>query len=339
VTGASALARVSLGRFGSVRLAVNQRRESLDSSGVIRDVPVGGSSGGGGGRGGGSQPPRFDVRSFVLDRHVDVYSTGAEWQAQPVARLGTVIGVAANIQQRPAGVTEKAPTWLAGVSFAATGDLRLHASAARKIRVPSIDQLFNASAGNPALRAERANEIDAGADYRLGSSTTIGVSAFSTHARDFIERTSPMPFQNQDRYRFRGAELTGHTTAISRLELRGSYSFLDSEEVTMSGTAPLQTRPRHRAAVEWIWTPLARSTLRGSIYGVGAQIYDSRGAVPVQREFDGFTLVDVGFTRTLARRFEVAFDVSNLFDQLYDQSYALPREGRAAVLTLKVRPD
>jgi hypothetical protein len=31
------------------------------------------------------------------------------------------------------------------------------------------------------------------------------------------------------------------------------------------------------------------------------------------------------------------FDVTNLFDQFYDQSYALPREGRAALLSLRAR--
>jgi hypothetical protein len=33
----------------------------------------------------------------------------------------------------------------------------------------------------------------------------------------------------------------------------------------------------------------------------------------------------------------VAFDVTNTFDQLYDQSYGLPREGRTATLTLRAR--
>jgi outer membrane receptor protein involved in Fe transport len=52
---------------------------------------------------------------------------------------------------------------------------------------------------------------------------------------------------------------------------------------------------------------------------------------------DPYTLVDLGFTQTLARRLDVAFDVTNLFDELYDQSYGLPREGRAAVLTLRFK--
>jgi outer membrane receptor protein involved in Fe transport len=76
---------------------------------------------------------------------------------------------------------------------------------------------------------------------------------------------------------------------------------------------------------------VAGSSLRGAAYYVGPQLYDSRGSDPVQVQADAYTLVDVGFTQVLTRRYEVAFDVSNSFDQLYDQGYGLPREGRTAV--------
>jgi outer membrane cobalamin receptor len=337
VTGSSALARLDMERFGWLRLAINQRREAFDSSGVIRDVPASGSSGGGGGggRGGGSSPATFGVRSFAVDQHVDVYSTGAEWQIRPVTRLGTVVGAAVNRQERPGGDAETAPTWLAGLTFDATDMLRLHASATRKIRVPSIDQLFNTSAGNPELRSEHANGADAGADYRLGTTSTIGVSVFSTHARDFIERLSGLPFENQERYRFKGTELTIQTARVPRLDLRGTYSYLHSVSVTPDGTRPLQTRPRHRGSLEWIWSPIPSSGVRGAVYRTGSQLFDSRGATPVQMATDSYTLVDLGFTQRLARRVDLVFDVTNLFDRLYDQSYGLPREGRAAVLTLR----
>jgi len=343
ITGSSALGRLDLERFGWLRVALNQRREAFDSDGVIRDVATTGSSGGGGGggggRSGGSSPASFGVRSFALDRQVDIYSTGAEWQVRPIARLGTVIGAAVNVQQRPGDVTETAPTWLAGVSFDATDLLRLHASATRKIRVPSIDQLFNTSSGNPDLRSEHANGVDAGADYRVGTASTVGVAVFSTHARDFIERLSGLPFANQDRYRFRGAELTVQTARIPRLDLRGGYSYLHSVSATPTGTRPLQTRPRHRGSLEWLWSPIAASTVRGAVYQTGSQFFDSRGATPVQMQADAYTVVDLGFTQRLARRFELALDVMNLFDRLYDQAYGLPREGRAAVVTLRVRAN
>lgn len=342
VTGGSALGRLDLDKFGWLRLAFNQRQEAFDSSGVIRDVATGGSGGGGGGggrSGGTTVPASFDVRSFSLDNHVNVYSTGAEWQVRPATRLGAVLGAALSAQQRPGNVTETAPAWLAGLTFDATTMLRLHASAAHKIRVPSIDQLYSTSAGNPDLRVERANSADVGADYRLDATSSVAVSAFTTHARNFIERITGQPFENQYRYNFSGFELTFQTARIPQLNLRGGYSFLDAENVTPEGTRPLQTRPRHRGSLEWVWSPIAASAVRGVIYQTGSQLFDSRGANPVQIPAAGYTLVDLGYTQRLARRFELAFDVANLFDSLYDQAYGLPRDGRAAVLTLRVRTN
>jgi outer membrane cobalamin receptor len=342
VTGGSALARVDIGRLGRLRLAVNQRRESFESDGTIRDVrnsSSGGGSGGGGGggRGGSSQPSTFGVRAFTIDQHVDVYSMGGEWQARPAPRVGVVLGAAVNAQQRPGGLTDTAPTWLAGVSYDAATAIRLRASATRKIRVPSIDQLFNTSSGNAALGAEHAYSVDAGADYRLDPASEVTVSVFTTHAHDFIERDSGEPFANQDEYRFRGAEITVRTSRIPRLVLSGSYSFLDADERTAAGTRPLQTRPRHRGSAVWSWKAIAGSIVRGAAYHAGAQLYESRGADPVLMDAAPFTLVDLGFTQTVARRFDIAFDVTNLFDRLYDQAYGLPREGRAAMLTLRAR--
>jgi outer membrane cobalamin receptor len=343
ITGGSALGRLDLEKFGWLRLAVNQRRESFDSNGVVRDVAVGGAPGGGGGGGGGGRGggaggatrTTYDVRSFALDRYVDVSSAGAEWEVRPAKRVGAVLGTAVNAQHRPDGGARTEPTWIAGVSYDATTAVKLRASATRKIRVPSIDQLFNTSSGNPALRPEHSFGVDVGAAYRFDTTSSLDVSVFSTSARDFIERESGQPFENHDRYRFRGAEVTLQTTAVPRLGLRGGYSFLDSDDLTAG--APLQTRPRHRGSLEWIWTPLPASAVRGAVYRTGSQLYDSRGAVPVQREVSGYTLLDAGFTQTISRRYDIAFDVTNLFDENYDQSYGLPREGRSAILTLRAR--
>jgi outer membrane cobalamin receptor len=341
VTGSSALGRVDLQRYGSLRLAINQRREAFESDGVVRDVPItpsGGSGGGGGGRGGGgggSQPPQYDVRSVVIGDHVDVYSAGAEWEVRPLKKLGAVLGAALNHQDRPDGLSDTAPTWLAGLTYDATTAWRLHTSASRRIRVPSIDQLFNTSSGNPALRSEHTYGVEVGAEYRLTAASSVAVAGFATDAHDFIERQSGQPFQNQDQYQFRGAEVSAATSWIPRVTLRGAYSFLDSEDVTTGRM--LQTRPRHRTSLDGTWKPWPSSVVRSAVSYTGTQLYDARGTTPVQMQADPYALVDLGFTQTLATRFDVGFDVTNLFDELYDQSYGLPREGRAAVLTLRFR--
>jgi outer membrane cobalamin receptor len=261
-----------------------------------------------------------------------------EWQFHPSLKLGTVLGAAVNWQKRPGDDGAAEPTWIAGLSYDATSALRLHASMTRKVRVPSIDQLYGATAGNPALRSERAYGVDMGAERRLGRASTVGVSAFVTHAKDFIERRAGAPFDNQGTYRFTGAELSVQTAPLDRLDVRGSYTFLDSVDVTAGTTQrQLQTRPRHRGSLEWTWTPVPRTFLRGSAQHVGRQLYDSRGSEPVQFMADAYTLVDLGVTHALTRRYEVSFDVTNVFDQSYEQAYGFPREGRAALLTLRAR--
>ena len=130
---------------------------------------------------------------------------------------------------------------------------------------------------------------------------------------------------------------TDSAARIPKLDLRGAYSYLHSVSVADGVTRPLQTRPRHRGSLEWVWTPMSASAVRGAVYQTGSQLFDSRGAIPVQMRADSYTLVDLGFTQRLTRRFDLAFDVTNLFDRLYDQAYGLPREGRAALLTLRAR--
>ena len=340
VTGGTALARVDLERLGWLRVAVNQRREAFDSTGTIRDVSAaggaGGGGGGGGGRGGGSGRATFDVRSFALDQYVDVWSAGAEWQARPAARVGTVIGAAVNGQRRVGQDAELTPTWIAGLSYDATADLRVHGSATRKVRVPSIDQLYSTTAGNAALRSERAYGLDLGVDRRLGQDSAVEVSGFVTHARDFIERLSGLPFENQGTYRFAGVEVSARTTAIDRLTVRSTYTFLDSVDVTEGAVnRRLQTRPRHRGSLQWSWAVAPASAIRGAAQYVGRQFFDSRGSTPVQLAADAYALLDLGVTQRLGRGYEITFDVTNVFDQRYDQSYGLPREGRTALLALR----
>ena len=87
--------------------------------------------------------------------------------------------------------------------------------------------------------------MDVGADQQVGRVSTVGISAFVIQAHDFIERISGSPFENQDRYRFAGTEVTLQTAAIERVNLRGSYTFLDSVDVTPdAANRRLQTRPR-----------------------------------------------------------------------------------------------
>ena len=344
VSGASALARIDLGRGGWLRLAVNQRREAFASSGVIRDVLVSGAgsgtgAGGGAGRGARQQPAvaTYALRSFDTDQHTDVYSAGTEWEFHPIARLGVAMGGAINWQGRVDAATDAEPTWIAGLSYDLTQTVRLHASASHKIRFPSVDQLYDESAGNPLLQPEQAYAVDAGVDRQLGAASRAGLSIYSTGADNFIERNQGAIFVNRDRYRFSGAEVEFETRLIPRLDLRTAYTFLDSTELGGGNGAELQYRPRHRATLEAEWRLPSQFSARAAVYGVADQRYYSRGTTPIAARAGDYTVVDASVTRRFTRQLDLVFGVTNLFDALYEQAYGLPREGRAAFLTLRTR--
>jgi len=356
ISGSAVLGRLDLRRAGWLRLGMNQRRESFDSEGVIRDVVVGGPGGGGGTGGGGGggtgggggggggglggvRPPvTYGLRPFAIDQHLDVYSAGAEWQFHPVNKLGAVLGSAVNWQSRVNAAGEIEPTWIAGVTYDATEAVRVHTSVTRKIRFPSIDQLYNASSGNADLAPERAYGVDAGVSRTWRNATRISVSAFSTRAENFIERDAGARFTNRDRYRFTGVEGELDVRPLARLELRTAYTFLDSVDLTPgTGEAELHYRPRHRAMLDAQWRFSSRLNAGGTVEGVADQKYYSRGATPVQASADDYVLVGARVAYQLSSQYEVMGGVTNLFDVLYEQSYGLPREGRTGFLTLRAR--
>lgn len=346
ISGAQLLGRFDLGRAGWLRLTFSGRREAFDSAGMIRDVPLGGSTrggggaggGGGGGRGGGSAGHTYGLRAFDDNRHVDVYSTGAEWEFTPVSRTGVVLGVAEDWQQRPVTGRQARLSWLAGVSFDATRNVRLHAAATHKIRFPSIQQLYDEAAGNLGLRPEQANEVEVGVDRTWGKTAQLSVTGFSTLATYFIERESGARYMNHDRYRFSGMEAVLGTRVVPNLDLRASYSFLDSRNLSpASAVSDLQYRPRHRTTVDTRWTLPSRFSARAVLSYVADQVYYSRGVPAIQARAGDYALVDLAVTRTLAAGYEVTVGVQNVFDQLYEQAYGLPREGRTVLATIRGR--
>jgi vitamin B12 transporter len=123
------------------------------------------------------------------------------------------------------------------------------------------------------------------------------------------------------------------------MDLRTAYTFLDSVNLGGGTGAELQYRPRHRASLEAAWQFAPAFTARASVYGVADQVYFSRGAVPIETHAGDYTLVDASLTRTLASRCDVVFTVNNLFDELYEQAYGVPREGRTAFLALRLRVE
>ena len=117
--------------------------------------------------------------------------------------------------------------------------------------------------------------------------------------------------------------------------------------VDVSGnTVPLVPEVLATAGVSWTYAP--RSRVNVNLRHVGRERFDNDQANSFPRHMPAYTLADAKLEHALARRWEVALEVRNLFDKRYfsygattgSASFsALPAPGRAAYASVAWRLD
>ncbi|MGR9046941.1 MAG: TonB-dependent receptor domain-containing protein [Gammaproteobacteria bacterium] len=83
---------------------------------------------------------------------------------------------------------DDASTFVAGAHYDLPTDTRLHLSAARKIKIPSINQLYDVSSGDPTLQFEHSFHYEAGAVQQLPGNSEIRIAGFLTDVSNYIEK-------------------------------------------------------------------------------------------------------------------------------------------------------
>jgi vitamin B12 transporter len=231
----------------------------------------------------------------------------------------------------------------AGASLGAYVDagraVRLRATSARRFRFPTLRQLYDVSAGDPALDTEEADLYEAGVEYVLRPGATIGVTGYRSDARNFIERPQgARQFVNAERYRLQGIEVEAALRAANGLFVRGRYTYLDAEDRTpgREGT-PLQYRPRHLVSTELRYSSPWGLQASGTLHYVADQAYETRRAPLVQAGLADYVLVGVRLRQHVGRLPLAVFaGADNLLDTAYEQSYGFPQAGRVVYLGVDV---
>lgn len=281
---------------------------------------------------------RFATTSFggpVARARAELTSFYAQATLRPVKGVALTGGVRRDDHDRFGGAT----------TFAASGTLSpnggrtiFRASYGEGFKVPSLFQLYSIY-GNTALRPERARSWDAGVTQRmLGDAVEIGATFFHRDTTDQIDfvfcpagaTAGPCvarPFgvyDNVRRTRAEGVELTLDIRPTERLQVRGSYSFIDARD---RGTGNrLARRPSETASVIVDWhTPFG---LR--LGGTAALVGDSFDNAANSVRLDGYVLADVRASFEVVRGVEVYGRVENLFDARYQTVANYGTAGRAA---------
>ncbi|MCC6706540.1 MAG: TonB-dependent receptor [Gammaproteobacteria bacterium] len=300
-------------------------------------APKAGSACGSGGDGsGGGQPTRFDnvtfgLRPFEQSRDLTIASGAVELSFKTWGAFDVVFGYAEHWLQRDDGSSGFNGSFSAGLSRALGPDWRLRAGAARKIRMPSVQQLYDSISGDPSLAPERAMTYEVGADYNGWRWAALGLTVFRSNVRNFIDR-DPLTeeFANNQRIRFDGAELTANARLGERSHLEASYSYLDASDLSASSIRDeMQYRPRHKVAVMASERFADQTEVSATMQFVGGEFYFSRQGAPRTRMLDPYALFNLRVSRPLlGPRIKVFVGADNLFDADYQEAYGLPQAGR-----------
>ncbi|MCL1095403.1 TonB-dependent receptor plug domain-containing protein [Shewanella kaireitica] len=282
-------------------------------------------SGNGGGNGSGSSD-NFDDSAWL-------YTAALEYQYQADS-YGVTLGGALHDQDR---VSESENDYSGQLSlyWQALEHTRINMGVARKVRFPSMRNLYAQSSGNADLQAEVSQHFELGLLQEIGYSTELNIAGFYTDAEDYIAKDLAGTYQNMGDYAFKGVDLQLQNNSIDDLSMTFMYSFLDTEDKSAAETfQTLEYRPRHQLRFQAQYQLPFAMRIHLNIERIMDQIYYAQHKVAgekilVEQSLDDYTLVDLNLVQPLLEdKLELYLRATNLLDENYYQSESLPQAGR-----------
>ncbi|QGY41729.1 TonB-dependent receptor [Pseudodesulfovibrio cashew] len=201
-------------------------------------------------------------------------------------------------------------------------------SHARKVRFPSVKNLYDSSAGDAELAHETTWHYEAGLTQALPWASTAELTVFRLDADNYIEKGATF-YENNDKYQFRGVEFTLSSQFMEGLSTKLGYTFMESENLSDDATfSVLQYRPKHKATAEATYKTTFGTTLFGSFRYLGDQFAFNRAETDYKRIPD-YAIVDVKVSQDITKNLSAYVGADNLTDTDYYESYGFPRPGRS----------
>ena len=318
VKGISLQPKYDMGSMGRVTLSMAAEGDRWENSGVTTVT----------------DPATSNLVSAPLnaDKSLAIYSTGLEYELSPLPGLGLVAGYGQYWQARDELNTDDY-SLLAGLFYDILPDTRLKASFKRKIRFPSLGDLYDLSKGNPNLATERSWSYEGGVEQKLPGNCVVSITGFHTTANNLIQNDQQMTgkFMNLSEVRFTGVELAATTQFVKGLLLRGSYTYLDSQDLSRAGRDQQQYTPGDKMTLEGKYDFENGFSPYLSFLYVGNQYFYTKNNVAIvqKAKLNDYTIVNLKLSqRLLNNRVTMYVGASNLFDENYESSYGLPQAGR-----------
>jgi vitamin B12 transporter len=203
---------------------------------------------------------------------------------------------------------------------------RLSAQWSNAFRAPSFNELYFPFFGNPQLRPEKTRSTELGVRYVQGT-LRVGLTAFSSRARDLIAADSAFRAANVAQAENRGVELTAAWRA-ERWRLDGFVSSSRPEDAS-TGQRLLRRAPLAAGVAAGYDT--GRWSLGAQVQQQGAR-FDSDINTFARTRLDGYVLARLTGRYVLSPALALTARVENLLDERYEliDGYNTPRRSAYA---------
>lgn len=207
----------------------------------------------------------------------------------------------------------------------ADSDWQLGADAAATRQRPSFYALGSPLVGNPALRDERARQLELHASWDPHHDWRLRLAAYRAQYRDLVDFDAGPPprLVNRSRVDVLGIEgrLDWRVADDWTLSAQGNWMDVDTGEAGVE----LRHRPRAQASLDIDGTLSDAWRLHGSLRWLGSR-WDS--SVPTgDRELSPYAVLDLSL-RYRARRWDLFVAADNLLDRDYEHVIGLPAPSR-----------
>ena len=232
-----------------------------------------------------------------------------------------------------------------GATYTITDSTRLFGSVARKVRFPTLSQLYSTRSGNTDLTAEKSINYTVGVSQAFGSIASGELAVFYYDISDFISRDAPGTegiYRNYAKIRLAGFELSGTINPWADLLLRLGYTYNDARDRSDDRVTDNVTFvPEHKVdaglsyIVPYIITPVDLTCV---------YVSESYSQLPTPQRPDqesirtgDYFIINARIAKTFLKRFEAYLAVNNIFDSDYESESGFPGLGRNFYVGLSVK--
>lgn len=254
------------------------------------------------------------------------------------------------VERRETHVSPKA-----AVSYAATPEWTLKASAGRAVRMPTVAELYQGAisantivANDPNLKPERSWTTEWTAERDVGN-TLLRATLFHERTADALYsqtnvsvRPNVTNIQNVDAIRTTGLELAAQAGDlwVKGFDVGGSLTFADSiitgNEKFPASVGQRQPRvPRWRATLQATYRPDDVWSFSGGLRYSGRQYGTLDNSDPLGATYTGvsaYTVADVRVLYRITQQWQFAFGIDNLGNQTYWAFHPYPQRSFHAEL-------